>query len=336
MSVNHNRPVLPAAFRAPLSRRDLLVRGGKLGAGLLVAGPLLSACSSDNSTSPQASTSGTPAGGKPVAGGTLHAALTGEPDSLDPAVSAIYTGAQVYDNIFSKLVDIDPDGKFFGVLAKKWTQQDDKTWVFDLIDGATFHNGEKFTGNDVAYTFTRILDPKTASAYASLYDTIDRVEVVNPARVVFHLKSPFGPFLSNLANNGEIVNQKAIESADPARNPVGTGPFQFVEWAQGDHITLKKFPDYFETGKPYLDQIDFRFLLVDQSRKVRLHGEHRQQDDQPSHRYREPPVRRRLGGGPHRNRRRASRHRLGPRRVGRHRSWRRPIAPVVVHLQRIW
>ena len=89
---------------------------------------------------------------------------------------------------------------------------------------------------------------------------------MSPTQVIFHLKTPFGPFLSNLANNGEIVNQKAIESSDPARNPVGTGPFKFVEWVQGDHITLEKFDGYFVEGKPYLDGIDFRFLLVDQGR----------------------------------------------------------------------
>jgi peptide/nickel transport system substrate-binding protein len=89
---------------------------------------------------------------------------------------------------------------------------------------------------------------------------------VSPTQVIFHLKTPFGPFLSNLANNGEIVNQIAIESSDAARNPVGTGPFKFVEWVQGDHITLEKFDGYFVDGKPYLDGIDFKFLLVDQGR----------------------------------------------------------------------
>ena len=68
-------------------------------------------------------------------------------------------------------------------------------------------------------------------------------------QVTFHLKTPFGPFLSNLANNGEIVNQKAIESKDPSRNAVGTGPFEFVEWVQGDHITLKKNDSYFLSGQ---------------------------------------------------------------------------------------
>lgn len=266
MSFENEYPAPPASLRrATLSRRDLLALTGKLGASFLVAGPLVSACSStDNST--QGSPTGSASTGTPTPGGLLHAALTGEPDTLDPATSSIYTGAQVYDNIFSKLIDIDPDGKFYGVLANKWEQQDSKTWKFDLVDGVTFHNGEKFTGNDVKYTFTRILDPKTASGYASLYDTIDTIEVTSPTEVVFHLKTPFGPFLSNLANNGEIVNQKAIESGDPARNPVGTGPFQFVQWVQGDHITLKKYPNYFQPDKPYLDQIEFRFLLVDQSR----------------------------------------------------------------------
>ena len=199
-------------------------------------------------------------------GGTLKAALTGEPDTLDPATSTIYTGAQVYDNIFSKLIDIDTDGSFVGVLATDWSADDDKTWMFNLVDNATFHNGEAFTADDVKYTFERILDPKTASSYSPLYDTIKSVEVASPTQAVFHLKSPFGPFLSNLANNGEIVNQKAVEAADPARNPVGTGPFKFVEWVQGDHITLEKFDGYFKEGKPYLDGIEFKFLLVDQGR----------------------------------------------------------------------
>ncbi|WP_030511319.1 ABC transporter substrate-binding protein [Microbispora rosea] len=246
------------------SRRSFLRRAGLLGfsvVGVGAAGSLLSAC---GPTTTSAAGGGAAAALK--AGGVLKAALTGEPDSLDPAVSSVYTGAQVYDGIFSKLVDLGPDGSVIPRLATKWTAQDDKTWAFDLADNVYFHNGEKFSATDVKYTFERILDPKTASAYAPLYTPIDSIEVASPTKVIFHLKSSFGPFLTNLANNGEIVNQKAIESKDPARNPVGTGPFQFVEWVQGDHITLKKWDKYFRSGRPYLDEVDFRFLLVDQSR----------------------------------------------------------------------
>src|SRR5262249_19958075 len=66
--------------------------------------------------------------------------------------------------------------------------------------------------------------------------------------------------------NGEIVNKDAVKSGDPARKPVGTGPFQFIEWVQGDHITLKKNPSYFKAALPHLDSVTFRFLPVDQSR----------------------------------------------------------------------
>jgi peptide/nickel transport system substrate-binding protein len=252
-----------------MDRRAFIRRAGGVSAIGLMGSSLaaiLAACSSDEGSKTSTSGGSGATGGAITAGGTLTGALTGEPDTLDPATSTIYTGAQVYDNIFSKLIDIDTDGSFVGILSTKWDQPDDTTYVFDLLDGVTFHNGESFTADDVVYTFQRILDPKTASSYAPLYDAIDSVEAASPTQAVFHLKSSFGPFLSNLANNGEIVNQKAIEAADPARNPVGTGPFSFVEWTQADHVTIKKYPDYFHDGRPYLDEITFRFLGVDQSR----------------------------------------------------------------------
>lgn len=264
---------------AGISRRALLRDGGILGLVLAGSPAFLAACSS-GSKSKAAASSGSPestAGSASSAGsssstataakgGTLKAALTGEPDSLDPAVSSVYTGAQVYDNIFSKLLTIAPDGTMVGRLAKKWTATSSTVWTFDLVDNATFHNGEKFTSADVKYTFERILKPKTASSYAPLFQVIKSIATPSPTRVVFTLSAPYAPFLTNLANNGEIVNKKAIESADPARKPVGTGPFQFVEWVQGDHLTLKKFDKYFESGQPLLDGVEFKFLLVDQSR----------------------------------------------------------------------
>ena len=244
-----------------LTRRQLITRAGLLGAA--IAGPsAIAACSSGAPNKPATATNTA----VPKAGGTLKAALTGEPDSLDPAVSSVYTGAQVYDNIFSKLLTIAPDGTFVGRLATKWTATNDTTWTFDLVANASFHNGEPFTSADVKYTFERILNPKTASAYVSLFAVIDSVQTPTPTQVVFKLKTPYGPFLTNLANNGEIVNRKAIEGGNATRQPVGTGPFTFVEWTQGDHITLKKFDKYFESGKPLLEQVDFKFLLVDQGR----------------------------------------------------------------------
>ena len=249
-------------MNTPLHARIRLTgRRAVIGVAVLTASLLLAGCGGSGGSDPSAA--GT---AKIVDGGELRVALTGEPDVLDPATSSIYTGAQVYEGVFSKLIDVDPAGGFVPDLATTWNQDNPKTWTFKLVDNATFHNGEKFTSADVVYTFKRILDPKTASAYAGLYDQIDSVEAVNPTTVVFHLKQPFGPFLTNLATNGEIVNQKAMESGDPARKPVGTGPFEFVDWVQGDHITVKKNPDYFKKDKPHVDSVVFKFLANDQSR----------------------------------------------------------------------
>ncbi len=241
-------------------RRNRRAKASVLAAAAMSLALVLTACA-------QADPGVTDAGSAEIKdGGDLRAALTGEPDVLDPATSSIYTGAQVYEGIFSKLIDMDADGNFVADLATAWTQDDATTWTFDLVTNATFHNGEPFTSADVKYSFERILDPATASAYAGLYEQIDSIDATDPATVVFHLKAPFGPFLTNLATNGQIVNQKAIESSDPARNPVGTGPFAFVEWVQGDHILVEKNASYFKEGLPHLDSVTFKFLAVDQSR----------------------------------------------------------------------
>jgi oligopeptide/dipeptide ABC transporter ATP-binding protein len=97
-------------------------------------------------------------------------------------------------------------------------------------------------------------------------NSIGLVTATGDAQVRFTLKTPFGPFVTNLANNGEIVNRAAIESGDASRNPIGTGPFRFVEWVEGQHVRLEKNPDYFIEGKPYLDEVELRFLFVDQGR----------------------------------------------------------------------
>jgi len=271
LPVNLRAEALAHGFLSGRLNRRQLFRGSALIGGAALAtttlGPLLAACGASNpSTTSSGSAAGSAGAAAPVSGGTLNVALTGNPTTMDPATAGVYTSLQVLDNIFSKLITMDETGKFVPELAKTWKQNDPLTYTFDLVSNATFHNGEKFTATDVKYTFERIANPKTASSYASAYTSIKTIEVKSPTQVVFHLSTPFAPLLTNLAQNGEIVNKKAIESADSARKPVGTGPFIFVEWVQGDHVTLKKNPNYFVAGKPYLDQVVFKFLAVDQSR----------------------------------------------------------------------
>jgi len=207
---------------------------------------------------------------KPRHGGTLNVALTGQPDQFDPATSTVYTSVQIYDNIFDNLVQMDAHGNFTPGLATRWRQLDSKTWEFDLVRDAVFHNGEHFTAHDVAYTINRILNPATGSSQIADFNQIKRVEVVDNYTVRFHLKAPYGPLLTSLAIAAYIQNEKAVKTLDPRRHPVGTGPFMFKEWVTNDHITLVRNPHYWRQGGPYVDRIVFRGSPVDESRLAAL------------------------------------------------------------------
>jgi len=206
----------------------------------------------------------------PTRGGTLKVAVTGQPDQLDPGTDNTYASFQILANIFDTLIQMDASGHFKPNLATKWRQLDPKTWEFDLVHNASFHNGQPFTAHDVAYTVNRILKPSTASPELTSFSAIKQVQVVNKYTVRFHLKYPYGPFLTNFANGAYIVNQKAVTSLDPRRHPVGTGPFKFKEWVTNDHLTVVRNPHYWEKGKPYLDSVIFRGSPVDATRMAAL------------------------------------------------------------------
>jgi peptide/nickel transport system substrate-binding protein len=195
--------------------------------------------------------------GQPKRGGILRVATVDKPVNMDPGFAQLYSSLQVYQNVFNKLVYVDETGNFVPGLAKSWKQEGEKTWLFDLVDTAVFHNGEPMSAKDVVFTFNRLMDAKNKLPMRVFFTPVQGVEPVGTSQVRFHMDKPFGSFLAMLSQATEIVNEKALKEKDPKLFPIGTGPYKFVEWVKDDHITLERWDKYHRAGRPYVDKITF-------------------------------------------------------------------------------
>jgi peptide/nickel transport system substrate-binding protein len=167
--------------------------------------------------------------------------------------------------VFNTLVGVDASFTIVPELARAWQVAPDGTRItFQLQPGVKFHDGTDLTAEVVRWNIERILDPASKSPQRSqLEPAIQRVVAVDPLTVAFELKRPFAPLLAALAERpGFIVSPAAVQKlgADFGRRPVGTGPFRFVEWVPDSHLTLERFPGYWEPGKPHLDRIAYRVV----------------------------------------------------------------------------
>ena len=165
---------------------------------------------------------------------------------------------------------IEPD------LAERWDSSPDKrVWTFHLRRGVQFHAGfGELTAADVVFSIRKAADPKT-SAFSADFASVADVEALDPYTVRITLKQTVPSLLGLLTNysGGFIVSKKAVEArgGDFARNPVGTGPFQFASLTPNQSLELAANPDYFR-GKPHLERISYRFLPSNASRDLAFQG----------------------------------------------------------------
>jgi peptide/nickel transport system substrate-binding protein len=198
----------------------------------------------------------------PRSGGTLKVALNSELRTLDPLKSSQVVERQVYYNMYDSLVTIDQSLKIKPGLATSWQYTDPTTLQFTLRSGVKFHDGTDFNADAVKFNIDRYMTTPSSTRKSELA-SVKSVEVISPTTVVFHLKKADASLLAQLVDRaGMILSPAAIQKggADFGLNPVGagTGPFEFVEWKRDDHLTLKKNPNYWVAGRPYLDQVIFR------------------------------------------------------------------------------
>lgn len=183
-----------------------------------------------------------------------------EPPNLDPTGGAAAAIDEVvYANIFEGLTRFGPDGSVRPALAASWSIENDGTrYVFTLQSGVKFHDGAEFTSEDVKFSIDRAMAEDSTNAQKGLFANIESVEVVDASTVAINLKQADGSLLFNLAWGDAIVLDSA--SADTAATqPVGTGPFVFDKWVQGDRIEIVKNDAYWGTPAK-LDKATFKFI----------------------------------------------------------------------------
>ncbi|MCU0856135.1 MAG: ABC transporter substrate-binding protein [Rhodobacteraceae bacterium] len=183
-----------------------------------------------------------------------------EPPNLDPTGGAAAAIDEVvYANIFEGLTRYNPDGSVAPALAESWEiSEDGSVYTFRLRPGVKFHDGTDFTADDVKFSLDRARAADSTNAQKALFAGIADVAVVDPATVKVTLSAPNGSFLTNLAW-GDAVIVAPESAATLATAPVGTGPFKFTRWVQGDRVEIERNPDYWGTA-PALEKATFKFI----------------------------------------------------------------------------
>ncbi len=204
-----------------------------------------------------------------VAKKDLTIALSADIASLDPQGHNDTKSERVSFLLFNRLFRLNTDFKVVPDLAEEWSQPSDTEWVIKIKEGVKFHDGTEMKAEDVKFSLERSLEqPKVQHVLSE----IESIEVVDDYTVKITTKIAFAPFLYTLVHAGASILPKAyVESEDNFQNPIGSGPFTFVEWASGDKVVLKKNENYFdENNMGQMDTITFRVIPEGTSRTIAL------------------------------------------------------------------
>lgn len=199
----------------------------------------------------------------PVRGGTAYIGAYHSTDRFDdPARLNSVFSSNVVRQVCDYLVVLDPDLVLQPSLAESWMPSEDGlTWTFNLRQGVTFNHGKAFNADDVVFTFERLIDPNTESAFAGAASYVTGVEKVDDSTVNFITDRVVADFPYTL-----FLYVAAILPADwPGdfvANPWGTGPFTIEEFVPTERIRFVRREDYWQMGAdgeplPYLDAVEF-------------------------------------------------------------------------------
>jgi peptide/nickel transport system substrate-binding protein len=179
--------------------------------------------------------------------GQIVAALDSDRETLDPHQAVGTIDYMVLMHVFDHLIARNPETmKLVGGLAESWKAVDDLTWEFRVRRGVKFHNGEPLNAAAVKFSIDRVLDPAQKSYLRDRFKGITAVQVLDEHGIRLKTEKPNPVLLERLTNLAIVPPAYVKEKGDAyiAKNPVGTGPYRFVEWARGQRLVLEAAPGY--------------------------------------------------------------------------------------------
>ena len=262
-----------------ISRRQFVARATALGFSLPVIGGLLASNSSAASRRGDAQTQAAAPSAK--TGGTLREGYDLDFSRMDPINTSWYDPG--FFALYEAAITLDQKAKFVPQLATGWsTKNNGKTWQLKIKKGAKFHSGAPVTAASVAAVFTAIINPKSGSPQIAMWAPVKKVVAKDPQTVEITLKHPYANLPNVIATGySRIVNMqtRAKLGNDYGKKVIdGSGPFQFVDWVPGDHVSVKRWdaypgsstPFFKNKGKAYLDGINWKYIQEAASRALAI------------------------------------------------------------------
>ncbi|WP_369374275.1 ABC transporter substrate-binding protein [Streptomyces sp. cg36] len=191
-------------------------------------------------------------------------AVYAEPPTLDYTMAFDYPQNTILANVCESLMRWTPQLTLEPGLARRATNPDPLTWVYDLRPGVRFHDGRTMTADDAVFSLDRQRDPKNAAAWAQNFENVSAVRKTGPLQVTVTLKRPDSQFPQYMATAAGVVASRAgVTAAGPDYGTSGglacTGPFSLGTWRKGQSLELRRFDGYWGT-RAKARKVVFRFL----------------------------------------------------------------------------
>jgi peptide/nickel transport system substrate-binding protein len=244
-------------------RRALQLLGLSAGAAALAG----CAPAAPRSAAPAGGAAGASAPVQPRYGGKLKIARSNDIVTLDPQHFAGDVLGTTYGTVYERLLDYDDELRPRPMLAEAWELSGDALRLqLKLRKGVQWHSGREFTSDDVRFTLTRVRDPKVGGTWVRFANLVEGIDTPDAHTVLLTMKQPTPSILDMF----ETLNMDDKDAVGDPKKAVGTGPFVFKEWVQGQRVSFVKNPNYWQSGRPYLDEVEVQITNDSQALVVRL------------------------------------------------------------------